>query len=134
MSLTKDIYLAFSAKLAAFAANHSPALPVDYVGAPISFTPPTAGEWLEAVPFFNGNENYAWDQGSIEQGFFRVGVCTRLGGLVVAQTLAELIATEFKKTTALSTALVYQEPQISGPLQEDDRLTVPVSIYWRGAR
>lgn len=137
MSLTKDIYLAFGAKVDAFAAGQSPAVPVEYVGSPVAFEPPDQGSWLEVRTFFNGSENYAWGAGlgsAVEQGFFRVGVVTRSAGIPAAQALAEEVATEFAKLTELGTALVYQAPQISGPLQEDDRLTVPVSIFWRAGR
>tara|TARA_R110002049_G_scaffold281333_1_gene460861 strand:+ start:22368 stop:22769 length:402 start_codon:yes stop_codon:yes gene_type:complete len=133
--VTLDIYDAFGVKLNTFAANLSPARSVNYIGSPVTFVPPSTGEWLEAAVFWNGHENYAWGEGpsGVDRGFFRVGVVTR-AGIQAAQPIAELLVTEFKKLTVLATALVDRMPELSGPLQEDDRLTVPVTIHWRVSR
>jgi hypothetical protein len=132
--VTLDIYDAFGVRLNAFAAALSPARSVHYIGSPVTFVPPSTGEWLEAAVFWNGNENYAWGAESVEYGFFRVGVVTRGGGIQTAQPIAEALVSHFAKLTQLATALVDRMPELSGPLQEDDRLTVPVTIHWRASR
>lgn len=136
MSMTVDIYNAMGAKVEAFATGLAEPIPTHYTASPIPFVPPDSGEWLEVRAFWNGNENYAWGSrgASVEKGFFVVGVVSRSGGVQAAQPIAELLVEEFEKSTELATALVYKAPEISGPLTEDDRLTVPVTIYWRATR
>lgn len=131
--MSLGIFTGFGALMSAFAAGLSPSVPVEYVGAPVSFTPPDEGEWFEVRTFWNGNENYAWDDDipAIKQGFFKVGAVSRSGGLPEAQALADLVVAEFAKGTTFGGARVEKEPEQSSPLQEDDRLTVPVTIRWR---
>ena len=133
MSLTTDIYDAFAELAGEFAADK--VLPIAYPG--ISFTPPASGMWLELRPFWNDGENYglADDGPTSEQGFFRLMACSRVGaGINDVQDLAEDIVAAFPKGTMLAKARVERMPTMSGPIQDDDRTTIPVTIRWRATR
>lgn len=133
MSLTTEIYNAFSIRAGAFAAAQG--LPIAYPD--ISFTPPPIGQWLEVRAFWNDGANYgmADDGPTVEQGFFRLMACGRTGsGLMDLQTLAESIVAAFPKGTMLAKARVERSPSMSGPIQDDDRSTIPVTIRWRATR
>jgi len=133
VSHSTDIYDAFAVQLAAFAAGEG--LAVGYPN--IHFTPPDSGLWLELMVFWNGNTNYGLaDAGpTVEQGFFRVMVGYRPGaGLMPAQELAESVIETFPKGSLFATARVEQTPALSGPVQLDDKLFVPVTVRWRSTR
>ncbi len=135
MSLTTDIYNAFAPLVTTFAAGLSPALPVAYPN--LNFDPPSEGMWLDFRTFWNGNENYGMsDSGpSIERGFFRIIVNAPAGsGQSAAQAVAELIATAFPKGTTFNVARTDRAPEITGPIQDDPWLMIPVTIYWRATR
>lgn len=102
----------------------------------LHFKPPSQGEWLELLAFWNGNKNYGLSNAgpSIEQGFFRLLVCSRSEGLMKAQALAEKVVAAFPKGVVFAGARVETQPSISGPFQEDDKIVVPVTIRWRATR
>lgn len=136
MSLTADIYDAFAPLVTAFANSKSPALEVGYPGN--HFDPPDSGEWIEIIANWNGSENYGLpDAGPTHlTGFFRliVGARPSPNAMMTAQKLAEELVAEFAKGTTFGGALVYQAPSIGGPIQEDARLEIPVTVRWRAVR
>lgn len=133
MSHTTAIYDEFAIRLGALADGLG--LPVSYPG--LHFTPPDDGLWLELLVFWNGNIPYGLANSgpTIDQGFFRVMVGYRHGaGLMPAQQLAELVIAAFPKGSTFARARVEQTPALSGPIQMDDKLFVPVTIRWRATR
>ena len=133
MAITSDILDAFCAHVGAIAQAQS--LPVAYPA--IAFTPPTTGGWLEVAAHWNGNEPYALanDGASIEQGFFRVLVCWRLGASPLrAQDAAEAVVTATPKGSTFAKARAERAASIGGLLIEQDRLIIPVTVRWRATR
>lgn len=132
---TATIYDAFAASVTAFAQNYTPELPVAYPG--INFSPPDTGLWLELICFWNGSINYglADDAPAVQQGYFRIIAWSRQGGgLMAAQELADDIEAAFPKGSEFDTARMYKMADKSGPVEDDDRIGVPVSLYWRTIR
>ena len=132
--MTPAIYDDFCLTVATFASGHSPALPVSYPAVP--FTPPDEGIWLEVVAIWNGNTNYGVAQSgpSVEVGMFRVLVMSRGVGLVAPQEMAELVSDAFPKGSVFGTAMTDTAPEITGPIQHDDKLMIPVTVRWRATR
>ena len=130
MSAT-DIYDAFAVMAGEFAKDNN--LPISYPA--VHFVPPNTGEWLELIAFWNGSENYAVqsDAPYIESGFFRIVVCSRSQGLMTAQRIADKAVKYFPKGTVFSAASVEEMPSIGSPLQEPDKIIVPVTVSWRAS-
>ena len=126
MSLTSDLFDAVSATVQANATVH-----VAHAG--IHFEPPTEGQWLEVIPFFNGNRDYF--AVSVAQGFFRIAVNSRLGrGIMPALELAEEVATWFPMSSRIGEAVITKSAGIGGIIQDHDRIAVPVTFHWKQVR
>lgn len=129
--MISDIQLAFYAAVtSSFAAT-----PIAWPNTP--FDPPQSGAWLVVESNPNDGANYGLaDEGpTVIRGFFRVMACTRAGiGDDAATTLAESVRAAFGKGTMIGPARVDAEPGIVGPVQDDHRLAVPVTIRWRATR
>lgn len=127
MSLTADLFDAVSATVQASAVD----IPVAHAG--IHFEPPTNGQWLEVIPFFNGNRDYF--AVSVAQGFFRIAVVSRLGeGINPALELAEAVATWFPMSSRIGEAVITKSAGIGGIIQDHDRITIPVTFHWKQVR
>lgn len=123
---------AFATRLGEFAADNVPALPVIFPGR--GGTPPASGIWLEAVYIPNETQNYgtADDGPHVLMGLFQVNVCDRPGlSPFPAIGIAEDVIAHFAKGTALSSGFVERTPWVAALLEEDDRVTHPVTIRWR---
>lgn len=112
----------------------APAVPVSYPGIP--FTPPS-GTYLEATIHQNTTlDHFIGDDSTSEyRGLLQVSVRTPAGaGIIAPMDLAGKVAEHFKRGTVLSkdglTVRVLKTPDIAGPLQEPDRLHVPVTVTW----
>lgn len=133
--MTPAIYDAFCQQVATFAAGYSPDLPVAYPD--VSFTPPDEGQWLEVVAIWNGNDNYGVGNAgpSVEMGMFRVLVMSRSGlGIMAGQALAEDVCGAFPKGSVFGSAQMDKAPEITGPIQHDDKTMIPVTMRWRATR
>jgi hypothetical protein len=128
------IYDLFADRVADFAAQLSPALPVAYPGVP--FIPPASGRWLEVRWFPNETQTYAMQDTSpavVLSGIGQVTVCERPGaGIVEGQEIAAEVVDYFAKGTSFGVARVERQPWVSSVLQEPDRTMYPVTIRWRG--
>ena len=112
-----------------------PTLTIAYIG--INFDPPDSGMWLEATIFPSpsiemGMEN---DPSIVHRGVFQVGVVDVTGkGALEATEIASMVVSHFKKgtkLTALGTILrITNRPSISGPIQEDNQIIIPISIQY----
>lgn len=110
----------------------TPAVPVAYPGVP--FTPPS-GTYLEATIHQNTTLDHfiGTDSTSEYRGLLQVSVRTPAGaGIIAPMDLAGKVSEHFRRGTVLSkdglSVRVSKTPDIAGPLQEPDRLHVPVSI------
>lgn len=133
MSLTADIYDAFAVQVEGFATAQG--LRVAYPG--ISFDPLNDKTWLEVQTFWNDGINYGMANSgpTVEQGFFRILVCRRPGaGLMDPQAVAESIVRAFPKGSQFGPARTERAPSLSGPVQSDDKMVIPVTIRWRATR
>ncbi|WP_115560017.1 phage tail terminator-like protein [Xanthomonas arboricola] len=125
------IYDAFAALVGTFAAAQG--LLCSYPG--ISFTPPTAGAWLELQWFPNQTQNYgmADDGPSLLQGFGQLAACYRPGnGIMVGMRITDGIIAAFDKGTDFAGVRVYRKPWTSTIIQDPERHMHPVTIMWRG--
>ena len=128
MSIPSSDYDLFTAQLAAAMVG----VEIIYAGLPKK---PTATEWLEVVPFFNGTTNYAVGSLGVERGIFRVIVTSKLGiGMYKAEDLANQIIAAFPKGSKFGSAVTDEMPSKSGLIQETDRVMIPVDIRWRATR
>lgn len=131
----KALFLAFCAKIEAFALLHS--VPVAYPG--VSFTPPPSGLWLEVLAFWNGGDDLgmAARSNAYDQGFFRVLVCSGTGqGFGPVMDMAELLRAQFPIDTRFGGARTERTPTLSGPTIDTQRKVgfVGVTIRWRAVR
>lgn len=127
------IYDTFATRVGQFAAQFSPAMQVGYPG--VGFDPPSEGDWLEVKWFPNETQNYGLenDAPSLKQGFGQISICTRPGdGIVPSLTLAEQVIAYFPKGTVLDGVRVYRKPWASSVLEEPDKVSIPITIMWRG--
>jgi len=128
------VYDEFAERLADFAAEFSPPLPVAYPNVP--FTPPAAGIWLELRWFPNETNTYGMADDNLcvtLAGFGQVSVCDRPGaGLAAAGDVADAVVDWFAKGTSLGVARVERQPWVSSVVQGDDRVMLPVTVRWRG--
>jgi hypothetical protein len=129
-----DVYNLFAERVALFAAEYSPALPVSYPGVP--FTPPAAGIWLELRWFPNASLTRGISDASPAVtlvGIGQVSVCDRPGaGLAGGLSTADAVVAWFAKGTTLGVARVEVQPWVSAVLSEPDRTVYPVTVRWRG--
>lgn len=109
----------------------SPVLPVAWPGLP--FNPPAEG-YLEATFLPNRSTSLAVTRGSVRHiGFYQVTVVAlAASGIVKALDLAGVVIDWFGKDTRLDQdgirLRIMEQPWTAPPLQDPDRLRIPVSI------
>lgn len=124
--MTGDIYDAVAAEVGSRAQH-----PVAFYG--IDFTPPDEGIYLQVVPFYNDNKDYF--QVSVARGFFRINAIDKVGhGPMPALEMAEQIASWFPRGSQWGGATITGSAGIGGPIQDSDRLIVPVTFRWMKPR
>ena len=113
----------------------SPSIPVAEPG--VDFSPPTDDDPYLRVDFIpNGSfrQSITVDPEPI-QGLLQVSVNWATGeGLIKPYDKADAIRAHFKAQTFFANGMkikIYREPEAASPIQEDHRLIVPVTIYWR---
>lgn len=113
-----------------------PALPIAYIG--VNFAAPDTGMWLEAKIFPAPVVEMGMADASdiSHRGVFQVGVIDGAGkGAIEASEVAATIIKHFKKGTELSvldTKLrITNRPSISGPIQYEHKLIVPIEIRYQ---
>jgi len=112
----------------------SPALPVAYPD--IQFNPP-ATAYLKVYYIPNGTQRICITPGSPNryQGILQVTVVFPAGqGAVKPNDVAGQIASHFAEGTQLQTAAgpvrIDKRPSVERPMQDTDRIQIPVSIDW----
>ncbi|WP_019170668.1 DUF4128 domain-containing protein [Pseudaminobacter salicylatoxidans] len=112
----------------------SPPLPVAWPDVP--FTPP-AGSYIEATFMPNTNVNLfvGNDATTQHQGILQVTVVSKAGGGIVApMEIAGQVVAHFAKGIRVSgqgvTVRVSAKPSVARPLQDADRIRVPVTILY----
>jgi hypothetical protein len=100
----------------------------------VDFTPPDEGVWLEPIVIrgYGIDEGLPLDSIYMPNGTFRVGVCSRPGGGVVAlvgvaQTIA---ATLVKGTRFADGSFIVNHPKLQTPIIQPDKITVPVTMAY----
>lgn len=132
MTTDTAIYDAFAAALTTFAAAQS--VPVAWPGIP--FTAPASGQWVECAWFPNETHNLGvGDDGPFEhRGFGQVSCCCRPGaGIEGPLTLVGGVLAAFAKGTQLGPVQIDRKPWASTVLVAGDRISVPITIWYRGA-
>ena len=93
--------------------------------------------WLEATifPAPSVEMGMETDPTIVHRGTFQVGVVDETGkGALQATEIASSIKTHFKKGTELTslgaTLTITNRPTISGPIQNDNQIIIPVSIKY----
>lgn len=106
--------------------------PISWPG--VNFTPPDSGNWIEVRLFENEPTNYgmANDATETDRGLLQLAACGRPGkGMVALDTLARSIQAAFPKGTSIEGSVrVTRQPWRLGDIVEDDRVKIPVSIYY----
>lgn len=133
-TLYTTLYTAVAQAVSSFATSES--LPVLYPG--VGGNPPDTGLWLELRFFYNDTLAYGLADGgpSLVDGFIRIGVADQPhGGIVAALEIVDKIASAFDKGYVIdedSNTRIYEAPSVSGVLELDDRVLVPVTLRFRG--
>lgn len=131
-----DIYIAMCEMLESWAMAFSPPVPVAFTNVP--FTPPSDGSpWLELLPLINDPIDYSLANSGafVEMGIFRVMVVYRPdSGMVTPLQIAEAVRVEFAKGKFIGPARIYTHPAIGSPVQYNERMAIPVSVWWRVSR
>lgn len=125
------IYQAFCTLVSAFADDKS--LTVAWPG--MHFDPPASGQWLEVSWFPGPSRNYGTaNEGPTEiTGMGQVSVLSRPGqGIDPAMQLVDALIAALPKGTILDAARVETQPWASTTVVGDDRLSIPVTIRYRG--
>lgn len=108
-------------------------LPIAWPG--VDFTPPSEGMWFEVRHFPNESENMSME-GSSKQlfiGFVQVSVLVRPGsGIVDLTAEAEKIQAHFPKGLDLGPVQVLKRPYQMAPVPDGDRISIPVTVPYRG--
>lgn len=126
MSLSNDIYDAVVSRV-----TSKSAWPVAHYG--IEFKPPKDGIYLQVIPFFNDNKDYF--DFSVARGFFRINAIDTVGrGPMPAIDAAEEVAAWFPTNSQWGGATITRSASIGGPIQDSDRLIVPVTFRWTRPR
>lgn len=128
------IFDALMAKMAAF--SHSPAVDVAYPG--ISFTPSDGEAYLEVTHLPNNTAALAVASDGVQQhqGLLQVSVMWPSDGRghMPALELADAVASHFAKGTDLYSngvkVRIPTRPSIASPLQEPDRVRLPITIEY----
>jgi hypothetical protein len=112
----------------------TPVLPIAYPDVP--FTPPSTA-YLKVYYIPNGTERICITPGSPNryQGILQVTVVFPAGqGAVKPNDVAGQIANHFAEGTQLQTAAgpirIDKRPSVERPMQDTDRIQIPVSIDW----
>lgn len=112
----------------------TPPLSVSYPG--VSFTPP-AGTYLEVnlIPNTNVNRGLGSTDSTQFRGILQVTVVAPANGGIIAPTsIAGKIADHFERGTALADGTlqikISGRPSIAPPIQDPDRISIPVSVNW----
>lgn len=135
MSLGKEAGIADALLTYLGTLTFSPAMPVAYPG--VGFTPP-AGTYLDATLLPNRpiNRGVADDSTTEFRGILQVTVVAPAGaGVVSVYETAGKIVEFFERTKRIIgngfTIRIMGRPSVAAPLQEADRVRIPVSIdYW----
>lgn len=131
-----QIYLAFCAAMENFVMAFSPGMPVAYPNIP--FAPPAdGGPWLELLPLINDPIDYSLSNKGpfVEMGIFRVMVTYRPDdGLSMPLQIADAVRVAFAKGQIIGGARIYTHPGVGTPVQYNERMAIPVSIWWRASR
>lgn len=126
MNNNADIYQAFINKVnTTFGSVYQ----ISYEG--YSFTPPSAGVWLEVKHMpNNGIDQSINGSGVLAQGMFQVNVVNRKEqGIISLQNVAELVQVAFTKGSIITgLCRISRAPYQSSPLTLDDRLIIGVTI------
>jgi hypothetical protein len=112
----------------------TPALPISYPN--VDFKPP-AGDYIEVVHLTNETETANVSGGAYHyKGIFQVSVWVRKGaGIVKGLRIAGEILHHFEFNTAIANDGFYvkieRQTSIASPLQEGERIQIPVTIRYR---
>lgn len=91
--------------------------------------------WFEVRHFPNEPNNLSLEDGSKNEyiGFLQVSVFVRAGsGIVNLSKEAEKIQAHFPKGQAFGPVQVRKRPYQSPPIPDGDRISIPVTISYRG--
>ncbi len=130
MTPNSTIYTAFCTALEAAALGYS----IAYPG--LDFTPPDGAHWLEVnyLPNEGIQDGLSNSATTIEQGIFQVNAMGRKGagagrGVISTQSVAEELQAAFPRGTLISGLVrVSRTPYQMSPIQQDDKIVVPVTI------
>lgn len=129
MAVDSEILIAALAHL-----NELPdAPPIAWPG--VNFTPPGAGEWLEARHFPNQPRNLGWESNAAQEyvGFVQVSACARPGsGIVGITQLAERVIEHFAKGTPIGPVKTSVRPYLAPAVTESTHIFIPVTIPYLG--
>lgn len=129
------IFDALMARMAAF--SHSPAIEIAYPG--LSFTPSDGEPYLEVTHLPNNTAPLAVASDGVQQhqGLLQVSVMWPSDGVtghMPALELADAVSTHFAKGTDLYSngvkVRIPTRPSIASPLQEPDRVRLPITIEY----
>ena len=100
----------------------------------VQSTPPDTGLWLEPGYFPNRPRDETWDTDCAEtRGFFQILVGYRKNkGETAASELADAVVAWFPKTTPLDGVLVRERPTRGPAYNDDDKVFIPITIYYIG--
>lgn len=128
--MSTDILTACLTRLQSFSYSPAPAI----MWPNVQSTPPDTGLWLEPGYFPNKPIDEAWDAGCAEtRGFFQILVGFRKGtGEIIASELADAVIAHFPKTTDLGGVLVRERPTRGPAYNDDDKVFIPITIYYIG--
>lgn len=130
MTPNSTIYTSFCTALEAANLGYA----IAYPG--LDFTPPTGAFWLEVnyLPNDGIQDGLSNNSTTIEQGIFQVNAMGRKGsgagrGMIPTQRVAEELQAAFPKGTLISGLVrVSRTPYQMSPIQEGDKIMVPVTI------
>jgi len=117
------------------ALTFTPAIPVSYPGVP--FTPPE-GTYLEAtfIPNTNVNRFVGHDSTTEHRGILQVSVYAPASvGLIPPLGIAGKVVEHFERGAVIVDGTlrvrISGRPSVAAPIQEPDRVHIPVSVNWR---
>jgi len=119
---------------AAVAASSVPTLPVAYID--VNFDVPSDGKWVEIVWIPNNRQGDFWGDEKNYQGLFRLVLhWPKDGGGIYAplETLAS-IAGWFAKGRMVDGVQIYEQPDFTGSIPQDDETLYGCSIRYRSYR
>lgn len=114
----------------------SPALPIAMPE--VKFNPPSSGKYLEArfLPNRPATRVIAFDGPDQHQGLLQVSVIWPKGqGIIAASEIANEVVKHFRRGTVIAAddlrVRIYETPWESPPLDEPNRMQVPVTVPWQ---